>query len=107
MHLDDLTITAFCLIDDMLKEILANRRLKQRDPMPLLADSAVLATEVAGEYPELSKDKAIYDYFRRHYSHLFPAMAEGASHHIHGAGCESARSQKAHLAADAPRLAQR
>ncbi len=76
MHLDDLIITAFCLIDDMLKEILANRRLRQRGPMPLLADSEVLTMEVVGEYLELNKDKAIYDYFRRHYSHLFPAMAK-------------------------------
>ena len=76
MHLDDLIITAFCLIDDMLKEILANKRLRQRGPMPLLADSEVLTMEVVGEYLELSKDKAIYDYFRRHYSHLFPAMAK-------------------------------
>ena len=76
MHLDDLIITAFCLIDDVLKEILANKRLRQRGPMPLLADSEVLTMEVVGEYLELSKDKAIYDYFRRHYSHLFPAMAK-------------------------------
>ena len=61
MDLDTFIITAFCLIDDMLKEILANRRLRQRGPMPLLADSEVLTMEVVGEYLELNKDKAIYD----------------------------------------------
>ena len=68
MDLDTFIITAFCLIDDMLKEILSNKRLRQRGPMPLLADSEVLTMEVVGEYLGLNKDKAIYDYFRRHYS---------------------------------------
>ena len=30
--------------------------------------------EIVGEYLSLSQDKAILDYFRRHYSHFFPAM---------------------------------
>ena len=74
MDLDDFIITTFCMIDDTLKELLGGRRLRQRGPMPALADSEVVTMEVVGEYLSLDQDKAIFDYFRRHYTHLFPVV---------------------------------
>ena len=74
MDLDDFIITTFCMIDDTLKELLGSRRLRQRGPAPALADSEVLTMEIVGEYLSLDQDKAIFDYFRRHYTHLFPAI---------------------------------
>lgn len=76
MNLDDFIITTFCMIDDTMKQLFANTRLRQRGPAPALSDSETLTMEIVGEYLSLSQDKAIYDYFRRHYSHLFPAMAK-------------------------------
>ncbi|MXY21535.1 MAG: IS982 family transposase [Dehalococcoidia bacterium] len=76
MDLDDFIITAFCMIDDTMKQLFANIRLRQRGPAPALSDSETLTMEVVGEYLSLNQDKAIYDYFRRHYSHFFPAMAK-------------------------------
>ena len=75
MDLDDFIIAAFCMIDDTLKELLGDRRLRQRGPMPALADSEVVTMEIVGEYLSLDQDKAIFDYVRRHYTHLFPAVA--------------------------------
>ena len=77
MNLDDFIITVFCVIDDTLKEILRERRitrLRSRGPMPKLSDSETIAMEVVGEYLSLNTDKAIFDYFRRHCAHFFPAV---------------------------------
>ena len=74
MDLDTFIITAFCIIDDTMKNILQHRSLRQRGPKPSLSDSEVLTIEVVGEYLRLHQDKAIFDYFCRHYSHFFPAL---------------------------------
>lgn len=76
MNLDTFIITAFCIIDDTMNDILQHGRLRlrQRGPKPALSDSEVLTIEVVGEYLSLHQDKAIFDYFRRHYSHFFPAL---------------------------------
>ena len=76
MDLDDFIITAFCVIDDTMKQLFSNTRLRQRGPAPALSDSETLTMEIVGEYLSLNQDKAIFDYFRRHYSHFFPAMAK-------------------------------
>lgn len=74
MDLDNFIITAFCLVDDTLRELMQDQRLRQRGPDPTMSDSEVLTMEVVGEYLGLSQDRAIYRYFRRHYSHFFPAL---------------------------------
>jgi hypothetical protein len=74
MDLDTFIIAVFCLIDDMLNPLLGARRLRQRGPAPVLADSEVLTVEVVGEYLGLVQDRALYGYFRRHYRHFFPAL---------------------------------
>ena len=74
MDLDTFIISTFCIIDDTMNDILQHRRLRQRGPNPSLSDSEVLTIEVVGEYLSLHQDKAIFDYFCRHYSHFFPAL---------------------------------
>jgi hypothetical protein len=49
MDLDTLIITWFCWMDEGINEITSDRRLRQRGPDPLLADSEVLTMEVVGE----------------------------------------------------------
>ena len=75
MDMDEFIITAFCTIDDTMKQILANTRLRQSGPTPTLSDRETLTMGIVGEYLSLSQDKSIFDYFRIHYSHFFPAMA--------------------------------
>jgi len=74
VDLDDFIVAAFCIVDDTFKQSLGAGRLRQRGPAPALADSEVLTMEMVGEYLSLNQDKAIFDYFRRHYSHFFPAI---------------------------------
>src|SRR5262245_34033535 len=75
MNLDDLIITCFCWIDEMTPTITRGQRLRQRGPLPQLADSEVLTMEVVGTYLGLSQDKALFAYFQQHYRHFFPALA--------------------------------
>jgi hypothetical protein len=74
MDLDTLIITWFCWIDEGINEITGDRRLRQRGPDPLLADSEVLTMEVVGEYLGLDQDSALFAYFQRHWSHFFPRL---------------------------------
>lgn len=74
MDLDTLIVSVFCAVDDALDEVLDGRRLRQRGPAPQLTDQEVLTIEVVGEYLSMDCDRAIFDYFRRHFSHFFPAL---------------------------------
>jgi hypothetical protein len=65
----------FCIVDDNLSASISQKPLRQRGPQPKLADSEVLTIELIEEFLSLSHDKAIFDYFRRHFSHFFPALA--------------------------------
>jgi hypothetical protein len=76
MDLDDLIIAWFCRIDEGLQTLLAGKHRRERGPHPILADSEVLTMEVVGEYLGREQDSAILSYFRRHYRHFFPALAD-------------------------------
>ena len=70
MDATTLLITVYCLIDEWL----AGRRLRQRGPQPILADSEVLTIECVGEFLGIDTDKGLYQHFRRHYQDWFPAL---------------------------------
>ncbi|MDQ3744812.1 MAG: IS982 family transposase [Acidobacteriota bacterium] len=74
MDLDTLIVTAFCLVDDALTAALAGRRLRRRGPQPVLSDAEVLTMELVGEFLGLDCERQMFDYFRRHYPHFFPAL---------------------------------
>jgi len=74
VDLDSLIIAVFCLVDDTLRSLIPGR-LRARGPRPLLADAEVLTIEVVGEHLGLDRDAEVFAYFRRHYSHFFPALA--------------------------------
>lgn len=74
MDLESFIIAVFCLVDDALDDLLAGRRLRQRGPAPVMADSEVLTIEVVGEFLGLDQDKALFDHFRRYHTDLFPAL---------------------------------
>ena len=76
MDLDTKIIAVFCRIDDAVKHLFQGQRLRRSGPEPLLSDAEVLTMEAVGEFLGLSRDTALYRYFRQHYSHFFPAMAQ-------------------------------
>ena len=73
MDSDSLIIAVFCLVDDALPHVTPGR-LRRRGPRPVLCDSEVLTVELVGEYLGLDRDTELFSYFRRHYSHFFPAL---------------------------------
>jgi hypothetical protein len=75
MDLDSFIITVFCQLDDAMRECFGEVKLRTRGPSTTLSDSEVLTLEVVGEYLGLRQDKAIFAYFRKHYSHFFPALS--------------------------------
>src|SRR3982751_2118298 len=76
MDLETLIVAVFCLVDDFVRDLCHDRRLRQRGPTPVLADSEVLTVEIVGEFLGLDTDRDLYAYFRRHYGHLFPRLRE-------------------------------
>jgi hypothetical protein len=74
MNLDDFIITCFCLNEEMMPMIIKDQRLRARGPAPKLSDSEVITMEVVGRYLGLCQDQELFDYFRRHYTHFFPAL---------------------------------
>ena len=76
MLLIDFIITVFCKIDDMLKNMFKNTRLRQRGPQPKLSDSEAITMEIVGEFLGKDCDENIHSYFKTHWSNLFPRIPE-------------------------------
>ena len=74
MDLETFIIAVFCLVDDFVRDLCHGRRLRQRGPAPILADSEVLTVEITGEFLRLDTDRGLPAYFRRHFGHLFPGL---------------------------------
>lgn len=73
MPLPDLIISAFCIIDDALKN-LKIERLRQRGFEPSLSDSEIITMEIVGEFLEFDTDKGLWSYFKEHWAHFFPKI---------------------------------
>ena len=76
MDLETLIVAVFCLVDDFVGDLCRGRRLRQRGPAPVLADSEVLTVEIVGEFLGLDTDRGLHAHFRRHFGHLFPGLRE-------------------------------
>jgi Transposase DDE domain len=72
VDLNTFIIAVFCLIDDLIEE----RTLRARGPLPKLSDAEVLTIEVVGEFLGIDTDEGIFRYFRRHYGEWFPTLGE-------------------------------
>lgn len=74
MDLDTYIVKVFCLVDDAMKILYQDQKLRERGSEPTLGDSEVITMETVGEYLGLDQDKAIFRYFRSHFAHFFPAL---------------------------------
>jgi hypothetical protein len=71
----DLLLEVFCLVDDEL-QALDLGRLRQRGPLPKLADSEVITMELVGEFWKLATDQDLFRHFRTYHRAEFPALAQ-------------------------------
>src|SRR5918912_1304708 len=76
MDLETLITAVFCLVDDFVRDLCHDHRLRQRGPAPVLADSEVLTVEIVGEFLGLDTDRGLHSYFRRHFGHPFPGLRQ-------------------------------
>jgi hypothetical protein len=76
MSIEDFIIMVFCIIDDELKNLLGNERLRQRGKKPKLEDSEVLTMEIVGEFLGKDCDTHIWAYFKSHWTHFFPHIPD-------------------------------
>ncbi len=76
MSVENFIISVFCIIDDELKKMLGNYKLRQRGRCPGLIDSEVITMEIVGEFLGLDCDKSIWKYFTSHWRHFFPTMPD-------------------------------
>ena len=75
MDLDTFIVAVYCLVDDLMAELLeGRRRLRERGPAPLLDDREVITMEIVGEFLGLDTEKGLFLFFRRHYGGWFPAL---------------------------------
>jgi Transposase DDE domain len=72
--MEEFIIAVYCCVDDLLREISEDYPLKRRGFAPQLADSEVMTMEIVAEYQGLDADKAIWQYFHRHWLTLFPKL---------------------------------
>lgn len=70
-----LIIAVYCLIDDQYRRLFPNG-VRQRGFKPELSDVEALTIVIIGEYLGLERDKAIYEYFYKHYRAWFPGLTD-------------------------------
>lgn len=74
MLLDDYIVQIFCEVDDFMKERFLARSLRERGPLPQLADSEVLTMEIVGESLGFETDTDIFWFFKTFYGVFFPKL---------------------------------
>lgn len=70
-----LIIAVYCLIDDQYNRLFPNG-VRQRGFKPELSDVEALTIVIVGEYLGLERDKAIFEYFYKHYRAWFPGLKD-------------------------------
>ncbi|CAK8712339.1 Transposase DDE domain-containing protein [Candidatus Electronema aureum] len=76
MDRDDFVIAVFLLVCEQYGVIRQQCRLRRGGFNPALTDEEVITMEICGEYFKLECDKDIFAYFRAHYLHFFPKLAD-------------------------------
>ncbi len=66
-------IAVYCLIDEYYHRLFPNG-VRKRDFFPQLTDVEALTIAIVGEFLGLERDKAIFEYFYKHYRDWFPDL---------------------------------
>ena len=74
MSVEDFIITVYCLIDDELKKLLQDKKLRSRGFEPKLTDAEIITMEVVGEFLGKDTDTGVWRYFSQHWRKLFPEL---------------------------------
>src|SRR5215211_1295823 len=64
----------YCVIEDAVRQILGETRLRSRGPTPALTDGEALTIEIFGETLGLNSDASIWRYASDHLRDWFPSL---------------------------------
>ena len=79
MSEEDFIINVFCLLEDEYQKQVGNQPIRQRGFAPALSDSEVITMETVAEFLGIDTDKGCWRFFKKHYSHFFPALGSKAN----------------------------
>src|SRR3954465_1867015 len=74
MERDLRLVWLYCVIEDAVRQILGETRLRSRGPTPALTDGEALTIEIFGETLGLNSDAAIWRYASDHLRDWFPGL---------------------------------
>jgi Transposase DDE domain len=77
--IEEFIIAVFCCVDDWLKRVTQDCPIQRRGFAPQLCESEVMTMEIVGEYLGMDADKAIWQYFCRHWAAWFPTLTSRSS----------------------------
>ncbi len=60
ISVDNFIITVYCLVDDLLKNVMGNQKLRQRGFQPSLSDSEMIMMEIVAEFLGIDTDKGAW-----------------------------------------------
>jgi len=92
MTQEEFIIKTYCFVDDYLKKMNLNQ-IRTRGEPPSLSDAEVITIEIVGEYLGYGSDKAIWSYFKKHWSHYFPNITCRTSFSRQCANCYELKNQ--------------
>lgn len=72
LSIESFIIIVYCYVHDFFNELNGGQKIRRRGCSPSLTDTEVITMEIVGEYLGIDTDKGIWEYFCRHWSHLFP-----------------------------------
>lgn len=85
MSVEDFIIAGYCLVDDVMNELLKGKNLRQRGFNPALTDSEMITMELVAEYQRIDTNKGAWEYFCNHWHDLFPNLGSRANFAKHAA----------------------
>ncbi len=83
--MEDFIITAYCLVDDVLKKVVGNQKLRQRGFRPRLSDGEMITMEIIAKFLGIDTDKGAWEYFCNHWRNWFPQIGSRANFAKHAA----------------------
>ncbi|WP_412755661.1 IS982 family transposase [Legionella longbeachae] len=93
MSVEEFIIAVYCLVDDIMNELLNSKSLRQRGFNPALTDSEMIAMELVAEFQGIDTDKGAWEYFCNHWRALFPNIGSRTNFAKHAANLWNMKQQ--------------
>lgn len=85
MPIENFIIVVYCLVDETLKKLLNQQKLRHRGYEPTLSDSEIITMEVIAEFLGIDTDKGAWEYFHNHWLAWFPTLGSRSNYAKHAA----------------------